>query len=124
MTRIVYRILCYLVVPLLVGVIVRNGFNSFPITVTCSIKDYTGLDCPGCGGQRAIDALLKGKLKQAFYFNQLIYVYLGVLGYIYILFVETYLIKNKVFKQRFGFANWFVISFISLILLFFIIRNL
>ncbi|MGG5505204.1 MULTISPECIES: DUF2752 domain-containing protein [unclassified Myroides] len=124
MMRIVYRILCYLVLPLLVGVLLMKGFNSFPITVTCSIKDYTGLDCPGCGGQRAIDALLKGEWKQAFYYNPLIYVYLGVFIYIYILFVETYLVQNKVFKQRFGFANWFVVGFIGLILLFFIIRNL
>ncbi|MBB1148998.1 DUF2752 domain-containing protein [Myroides sp. NP-2] len=121
--RIFYRILLYVFLPLGLILAFVKGFTSVPAIVTCSIKDYTGLDCPGCGGQRAIDAIVKGELKQAFYYNQLIFVYLGVFAYIYVLFVETYVFKNKTFKQRFGFSNSFAYGFLGLILLFFIIRN-
>ena len=123
MMQIVYRILCYLILPLGVGILWIKGL-SFPVIVTCTIKDFTGLDCPGCGGQRAMDALFRGEFKQAFLLNQLIYVYLAMFAYIYVLLVETYLVKNKQFKQKYGFTNWFAFAFIGLILLFFIIRNL
>lgn len=34
--------------------------------LTCPFKSITGLDCPGCGFQRSIIALLKGDFTQAF----------------------------------------------------------
>ncbi|WP_158961264.1 DUF2752 domain-containing protein [Myroides fluvii] len=95
----------------------------FPILVTCTIKDFTGLDCPGCGGQRAIDAIIKGKFIAAFYYNQLIYLYLSVIAYIYVLFVESYLLKNKEFVRQFGFTTKFALLFVLAIILFFVIRN-
>jgi hypothetical protein len=36
---------------------------------TCSIKSLFGIDCPGCGMQRAFIALLKGDLKGSFLLN-------------------------------------------------------
>lgn len=122
--RIFYRVLLYVLVPLGTLLIVSKGLNYFPIVVTCSIKEYTGWDCPGCGGQRAFDALVKGKFKEAFLFNPLIYFYLGVLLYMYVLFAESYLLKNKRFMKRFGFSTAFAYIFILLIIFFFIIRNI
>jgi len=121
--QIFYRILFYALLPLAVIVAVSKGLSYFPAVVTCSIKDYTGWDCPGCGGQRAVDAIIKGKFKDAFYYNQLIYFYLGVIIYMYVLFVENYILKNKRFMQRFGFSNTFAFLFVGIILFFFIIRN-
>ena len=40
----------------------------------CPIKAGTGLDCPGCGSQRALHYLLKGELKQSFRQNPLLYI--------------------------------------------------
>jgi len=122
--RIFYRILLYLILPLGVVVGLSKGLGHFPVLATCSIKSYTGWDCPGCGGQRAIDALLKGNFKEAFFYNQLIYFYVVVLIYIYVLFVEYYLLKNKRLMQRFGFSNAFVLFFIVTISLFFLLRNI
>lgn len=122
--RIFYRILLYVILPLGILIAISKGLNYFPIVVTCSIKDYTGWDCPGCGGQRAIDAIVKGKFKEAFYYNQLIYFYLGVLIYIYVLFVEYYILKNKEFMKRFGFSNAFAFFLIAVISFFFILRNI
>ena len=43
-----------------------NGF--FP---SCPFHKYTGLDCPGCGSQRAAHHLLNGHIGEAFAFNPL-----------------------------------------------------
>lgn len=42
----------------------------------CPFKLITGLQCPGCGGQRALHALLKGNLREAISYN-LFLVYAG-----------------------------------------------
>ncbi|MGF1924786.1 MAG: DUF2752 domain-containing protein, partial [Bacteroidia bacterium] len=34
--------------------------------LTCPIKSYTGIDCPGCGFQRSIVALLEGDVVSSF----------------------------------------------------------
>ncbi len=45
----------------------------------------TGWDCPGCGSQRAIHALLHGELRQAFFHNPLMTLslpYLAAIAYL------------------------------------------
>lgn len=121
--RILYRILCYIIIPFISGLVLLKVLNGFPVVATCVVKNYTGLDCPGCGGQRAIDSIIKGEFKEAFYYNQLIYFYISIIGYIYVLVIETYVLKNREIMQRFGFSNRFAFIFILLIAGFFIIRN-
>ena len=36
---------------------------------TCFFKSHFGMDCPGCGAQRAFIALLKGDLVQSLYYH-------------------------------------------------------
>ncbi|WP_380906181.1 DUF2752 domain-containing protein [Sphingobacterium suaedae] len=38
----------------------------------CPMKALTGLECPGCGSQRAIHALLHGDVRRAFQHNALL----------------------------------------------------
>lgn len=38
----------------------------------CLFKFVTGYDCPGCGSQRAIHALLHGQIAEAWNFNALL----------------------------------------------------
>jgi hypothetical protein len=33
---------------------------------TCAFREHTGIECPGCGMQRSIIALLKGDLLESF----------------------------------------------------------
>lgn len=35
----------------------------------CPVRDLTGLKCPGCGSGRALAALLRGSVTEAFYWN-------------------------------------------------------
>ena len=53
----------------------------------CPFKSLTGLDCPGCGGQRAVHALLHFRIKEAIAYNPFL-----ILVSIYILLVV--ILKN------------------------------
>lgn len=50
----------------------------------CPVHFLTGLDCPGCGSQRAVHALLHGRLYEAWAHNALLVLllpYLVLMGY-------------------------------------------
>lgn len=38
----------------------------------CPVNYFTGLQCPGCGSQRAVHALLHGELREAVAYNALL----------------------------------------------------
>ena len=40
----------------------------------CPFHYFTGLDCPACGGQRMVLALLHGDIIEAFLFNPFLFV--------------------------------------------------
>lgn len=46
----------------------------------CLFKQLTGLDCPGCGSQRAVRALLHGDLMGALAYNAFLPVALVLIG--------------------------------------------
>ncbi len=57
-----------------------HGAGYFP----CTFHKLTGLYCPGCGGQRALHALLHGRIMEALRLNApavLIFVPLGLTAY-------------------------------------------
>ena len=39
----------------------------------CSLKAITGYDCPGCGSQRALHALLHGDIASAWHYNAFLF---------------------------------------------------
>lgn len=49
--------------------------------VPCSIKHLTGFECPGCGMQRALIALLRGDLRASLCYNPSLLPFLGTLIY-------------------------------------------
>lgn len=46
-----------------------SASNIFP---KCVVRSLTGYDCPGCGSQRAIHALLHADIAQAWHYNALL----------------------------------------------------
>ena len=46
----------------------------------CPVKFFTGFDCPGCGSQRAIHALLHGDLAGAFGYNAILFLFIPLLA--------------------------------------------
>lgn len=47
----------------------ESGF--FP---ACPVKSLTGFDCPGCGSQRALHALLTGRVADAWHYNAVLFI--------------------------------------------------
>lgn len=45
----------------------------------CMFKQLTGLDCPGCGSQRAIHAILHGNLAEAWSSNAMLFILVPLL---------------------------------------------
>lgn len=49
-----------------------------PFAPKCLFHEITGYDCPGCGSQRALHALLHGKFSRAWSFNPFIFIIIPV----------------------------------------------
>ena len=95
----------------------EHGF--FP---RCFFHAWTGLDCPGCGGLRAMHQLLHGHFVAAFQFNPLLIALLPLalwwfLGWI----LENFV--HKTLPNPFRSARWpWVLAF--LVVAFGVLRNL
>ncbi len=59
---------------ILIGIIYSLFDPTSPFFPGCPVKMLTGLDCPGCGSQRALHALLRGHVAEAFAFNPIVFV--------------------------------------------------
>ncbi|MBE8722147.1 DUF2752 domain-containing protein [Sphingobacterium pedocola] len=90
----------------------------------CPVKHMTGLDCPGCGGQRALHHLLNGEFKQAFAQNQLLFFltpYIAVGFYLQMVPKPT---LNELKLRKFLYGHRAIRILLTLIIAFTIIRNL
>lgn len=119
-----------LIIILLVGLIVLLlvykyfdplEFSFFP---KCPVKHFTGLDCPGCGGQRAIHHLLNGDFKLAFFQNPLLFFLAPyiVLGFYLQLVPKPTFSELKIRKILFGHHAIYIL--LVIIILFSILRNI
>lgn len=70
--------------------------------LTCSYKKYLGIECPGCGMQRAFIELLKGNVYESFILYPALFP---------TIFLMIYLILHLIFKFKNG-ANILKIVFI------------
>jgi hypothetical protein len=62
----------------------NNPDNAYP---KCPLKAFTGIDCPGCGGLRATNALLHGDVLGAADHNILALVLLPIMAFMFIRWV-------------------------------------
>lgn len=69
------------------------------IELRCYIKDYTGYNCPGCGGTRMVMSLLKLDILQAFRWNPLLFIMIPFLAIIYI-YSCCYYIKHGYIEEK------------------------
>jgi len=106
-------------------VIVYYNFNPshYHFFPSCAFKQITGLQCPGCGGQRAIYSLLHFQFQEAFQFNSLLVASLPYLS-IWILFENTILKKRYHYIHKIAFGNIVKIIFLIIIIGFWIGRNI
>ena len=90
----------------------------------CSFHELTGLQCPGCGGQRAFFSLLHGDISGALQNNALLVFGLPFFLYIYFLLCQVYIARDKVFMKYFNFPAKVGYIFLAILVIFFILRNI
>lgn len=98
-----------------------------PVTLSrrshCMMQIVTGLYCPGCGGTRAVLALLLGHIRLSFYFHPLI-VYIAAIFAAYMLtHTAEYLSRGRL-RISLHFHILFVYIAIGLVLVNWIVRNI
>lgn len=87
----------------------------------CIFHEVTGLYCPGCGGTRAVKALLKGEVFISFLYHPIVlYCVMAAL-----LLAASYLIyrKNKNPKFRLYFDNKYVYIGVGILAVNFLVKN-
>ncbi len=94
--------------------------NGEAIFVGCISKSISGLDCPGCGAQRAFHELLHGNFIKAAKLNLLIYFFAPLLLFIFL--KMTFKPFNIQLPDIIISTKW-LISLFVLMILFTIIRN-
>lgn len=87
----------------------------------CVFKSLTGLDCPGCGSQRAIHALLHGRFAEALRLNALFVVELPLL----LLLGIVALLPGRLRRlRRLLVSQGFILSLLATIVIFTVARNI
>ena len=77
--------------------------------LTCSWKEHTGIDCPGCGMQRAFVALLRGDLVES------IALYPPLIPMIILVVMTAVHIKFKLAKGASILTGLFVINIVIIL---------
>ena len=87
----------------------------------CLFHEWTGLYCPGCGGTRALKALLRGHPILSFWYHPLI-LYCAFMA---LLFAVSYGIwwKTKDARFRLHLSNIWIYAGIGIILVNFVFKN-
>lgn len=112
---------------LLVGVLGMVLFYFLPVswedyTVSCWIHERSGLYCPGCGGTRAVFALLHGRIVLSFLYHPIV---------LYILFIYLMIvfkgILHVISRGKVPYMKWrlFYVYFgISIVIVQFLVKNI
>ena len=95
-------------------------YNLFP---ACPFHKYVGLDCPGCGSQRAIHALLHGNILLAANYNLLLVISLPFLLVHFGLKIYSYFTKqDKTWKFWYKPSTPKIIF--AIVIVFWVLRNI
>lgn len=93
-------------------------------SMQCTFYQFTGLHCPGCGGQRALHHLLHGEFLKAFRSNILFVIFTPFFVYLYVVLVEVYGLNKQKHLDNFWFSGNFGWIVLLITLSFFILRNI
>lgn len=95
-------------------------YSFFP---ECPFHKYVGLDCPGCGSQRAVHALLHGDLLSALNYNILLVISIPFLLIHFLLKALSYF-THKDFSWKIWYKPATPIVIMVIVLVFWVGRNI
>lgn len=99
-----------------------TGFSLTGILPPCIFHSFTGMDCPGCGTTRMVEALLDGQCGRAFALNPLMFTAFAALALFYLWFlIRTFLPGWKPLKLRF--PLWAAVILGGILVLYWFLRN-
>ncbi len=119
-------IIILLVIVFLIGLTILYGLvspTSSPFFPKCPFLLLTGLECPGCGSQRTIHALLNGRFITAIKTNPLVVLAIPyLLAVLYLLAFKNKSSKAQIFYEKLT-NNVAIVIVCILYFSYFIIRN-
>lgn len=96
--------------------------TQYSIMPKCPVKLMTSLDCPGCGFQRALHALLHGRVVEAIHYNLFL---IAAIPLTLAWWIINKYVYNKRIPQKYLHINSFIIYFyICCYFAWFVIRNI
>ena len=99
--------------------------TKYSIMPKCPVKLLTTLDCPGCGFQRALHALLHGHFSEAIHYNLFLVIAIPITFLWWIINNMTYHSKRAVLRTKLVGINRCIIYFyICCYFVWFAIRNI
>lgn len=110
--------------PIVIIVVYYAIYNMAGDNAPCTFKTVTGLECPGCGGQRTLHFLLHGNILEALRYNVFFVVAGPFLAYFYYMAVRVYILGQEKYLRCFVFKPWFGYTLLITVILFFILRNI
>lgn len=101
--------------------LVMKIYDSVAEDPFCTFQNLFHLYCPGCGGSRALRYLLTLRLPSAFLTYPPLFVGVGIIIYIEVLFIRGIILSDSLYIKRFKIKT--LILFPLAAVLFFFIRN-
>lgn len=98
-----------------------GGLKKYLPAIPCFFSNILGFYCPGCGGTRAVMALLKGQLLKSLWYHPLV-PYSVVVGGGFMLTQGLHRIGIP-FVKGWKYHNWFHWGFVLLFVCNFLIKN-
>ena len=93
------------------------------VYLQCTFHSLTGYNCPGCGGTRAMHALLHGHVARALWFNPYV-VFIAPALSIWLAYACVGVIRNRKSQNHSTrIAPFYIWSLAILLVLFWVIRN-
>lgn len=97
--------------------------DSYNIFIPCVFHEITGLDCPGCGITRMIEAFLELDFYQAFRYNPFIFILSPFIVFYFVdYFIKFCLEKNNYLYLKINKRVWIILLIFTI--LFGIFRNI
>jgi len=87
---------------------------------TCMMKEMWGIPCPGCGGTRAVYALLKGKIFTSIYYHALVPYTVVMYAIFFITQTLQRITKGKIKGMKY--RNWYFIVALVILVVQFVLK--
>lgn len=104
---------------IMLGIMLLQRYEILP-PFPCAIHEMFHVYCPGCGGTRALFALLHGHILQSLFYNPAVLLGLVLIFYYEIGAIVTLVKKNGTCYYQKG---WLLYGYLIVIIIFTIVRN-